>query len=114
MCVSSLTMQLEQFFGCRLNPEAEAMDLCRAGANGMASTAMSVPVSGAHNRSVFRQSMYVSHYYPPCRLFSVNAHAHAESGQRKSMENTVWGHMPGFWDTNRDMSEPIALQHSRD
>ena len=25
---------------------------------------------------------------------------------------TVWGLLPGFWDTNRNLLEPIRLQHS--
>ena len=46
-------------------------------------------------------------------VFSVRAHAQAERGRRKSAENTVWQNLPGFWDTNRNLSEPIRLQYLR-
>ena len=47
-------------------------------------------------------------------FLSGNAHAHGKRGRGKGRKNTVWQNLPGFWDTNRNLSEPIRLQHSRD
>ena len=34
---------------------------------------------------------------------------HIERGRRKSAKNTVWQNLPGLWDTNRNLSEPIRV-----
>ena len=39
----------------------------------------------------------------------VHVHVHAERERRKSMKNTVWALLSGFWDINRNLSDTNRL-----